>query len=1136
MSPLSQTDLQRLLVSANPTDRAALLHWVREAPLVYGYWGAWKALYKQVERLPDPELFGAMAGRLDAAPFSLTGPAALKANPAKLEGCNSVAFVGRYAYGVSPQWRNQQNVRVFDLVDPFSPKQIASLQVSDAMRLVLHGTRALVFTGQRWRQGRYESKVFTLDLSDPANPRILGEAIFLYANGAAVSGSRAYLLKSDSYQDPGGLQVLRLEDPANPAQEGFLEIDNPTTLVISGAQAVVLSQGIYRTPCRLHLVDLSDAASPRLGKSIEMSNATGVALSGNYAYVTVGEQNAYQGGSDNPGVRGLRVLNLSGGGLLSAIGLQAGLLDEVAALELGNARGVQIQGNYAYVAVGKPGRPVGLRIVDIADPRHPKVVGSLDGLDCYGVQVDGGLALVSTYFGQVQRFVDVSEPTKPLLIGTPPKRMTFGYMKRRVRRALKNLSESSPEAYVEAAYQTLRQAGAGRDSLDLATQWACADILYGGTNRYLQSGHGRGAYHPARKGLSLRTRDERHPEAWDARPDLAASLLTQSDLPWQVSEAALKMLRGSHASVPDFPAAVLSRFLRSSSPLLVSTATRQAVTLLQGRKLPDANLIAETFFLSGAGRRRRIEQMLDAQKKPDWWEPKFAERLFQLATGGEAAELSRRQKTAVVFAITRSPQAISPALLLAVFPRLLALGRPELTQWVLDALRRVAPAAVPDWLAAFPQMPDALRETALAALREGLAGQPFDFPTARALVQSEAAWVREQGWVLLAQSSTEVETLARVWNELLDSAAETPALQTAFASPSALLILDRAQLNGDELVARLETRPFLVRLLSGQAFSTVALAVPAGVTVRMIAAMPDEQWQAVRGEFLQALGGANKLAAFWRAAWIVIGDNDDQTLRARLLDDPAVAGSFLAVDDPSFLEDTTNPVFDDLLGRWASVHDALFARDSGLLLAAATHQLPSVRAWGLARVRGLGMGLPFALRLLEAELPESVTVGQTFFEAAPAGSSEETENALALCDSPKASVRALGRVYVQSRWDALPHSEIVQRLSENPDPQTQAFLAARLGESAPETAAAVQQFDRQVLRARDRGRAAKELVKQRRSRPSQTPDDHLDTATLLEIARSRTPRDAEWALAQLARLALDGQAIEGLSIEGVAGV
>ena len=70
-------------------------------------------------------------------------------------------------------------------------------------------------------------------------------------------------------------------------------------------------------------------------------------------------------------------------------------------------------------------------------------------------------------------------------------------------------------------------------------------------------------------------------------------------------------------------------------------------------------------------------------------------------------------------------------------------------------------------------------------------------------------------------------------------------------------------------------------------------------------------------------------------------------------------------------------------------------------------------------------------------------------------------------------------------------------------------------------------FDRQVLRARDRGRQAKELVKARRNRAKPA-----DAELLLEMARSRTGRDAEWALSQLARLALEGEEIAGVTIEG----
>jgi hypothetical protein len=75
------------------------------------------------------------------------------------------------------------------------------------------------------------------------------------------------------------------------------------------------------------------------------------------------------------------------------------------------------------------------------------------------------------------------------------------------------------------------------------------------------------------------------------------------------------------------------------------------------------------------------------------------------------------------------------------------------------------------------------------------------------------------------------------------------------------------------------------------------------------------------------------------------------------------------------------------------------------------------------------------------------------------------------------------------------------------------------------------QFDRDVLRARNKARAAKEAVKAR-----QETEGTVDVETLLSMARgSGTPRDAEWALSQLARRALAGEQISGFSIDGVAG-
>jgi hypothetical protein len=79
-------------------------------------------------------------------------------------------------------------------------------------------------------------------------------------------------------------------------------------------------------------------------------------------------------------------------------------------------------------------------------------------------------------------------------------------------------------------------------------------------------------------------------------------------------------------------------------------------------------------------------------------------------------------------------------------------------------------------------------------------------------------------------------------------------------------------------------------------------------------------------------------------------------------------------------------------------------------------------------------------------------------------------------------------------------------------------------------------FDREVLRVRNKAREAKEMVKTRQEAIAATGGDGaVDTATLLALARgASTPRDSDWALTQLVRRAMAGEAIEGLTIEGAA--
>jgi hypothetical protein len=78
----------------------------------------------------------------------------------------------------------------------------------------------------------------------------------------------------------------------------------------------------------------------------------------------------------------------------------------------GNANGVQIVGNYAYVADDS-----GLQIIDISNPTTPILKGTYNTTGSnHGVQIVGNYAYVTPY--SKLQIIDISNPTTPILKGT----------------------------------------------------------------------------------------------------------------------------------------------------------------------------------------------------------------------------------------------------------------------------------------------------------------------------------------------------------------------------------------------------------------------------------------------------------------------------------------------------------------------------------------------------------------------------------------------------------------------------------------------------------------------------------------------------------------------------------------------
>lgn len=97
--------------------------------------------------------------------------------------------------------------------------------------------------------------------------------------------------------------------------------------------------------------------------------------------------------------------------------------------------------------------------------------------------------------------IDAATPAEPgafSWLEQTPRAATLAYLKRRARRALCLLAARDAASYVDLAGQILlaagQEPGQGQTALDPMYNWVSFDILYGGSGRYIQAGHGRGRY------------------------------------------------------------------------------------------------------------------------------------------------------------------------------------------------------------------------------------------------------------------------------------------------------------------------------------------------------------------------------------------------------------------------------------------------------------------------------------------------------------------------------------------------------------------------------------------------------------------------------------------------------------------
>jgi len=273
------------------------------------------------------------------------------------------------------------------------------------------------------------------DVSDPRAPRRLGGAATAgpVAN-LQVAGDRLYVAERHR-----GLSIHSLTDLANPRIIGRFEPTESDSdgLPVEGFSQQVELQGnlayVSDWPVGVRIVDVSDPLVPReVGRIVAPKKVSRIAINGTRLSVALGNDGVEVWNVSAPGspmkvdsydtgdsardvvAWGDRWLVADrAGGLLIFEESEGGLSFVAGSGAAEHAGKIQVEGKVAYLANGL----AGLKILDVADPANPVVVGELDTPgNTVALHVVGGRAYLADDTGGLQ-VADVSNPAAPVALG-----------------------------------------------------------------------------------------------------------------------------------------------------------------------------------------------------------------------------------------------------------------------------------------------------------------------------------------------------------------------------------------------------------------------------------------------------------------------------------------------------------------------------------------------------------------------------------------------------------------------------------------------------------------------------------------------------------------------------------------------
>ena len=206
------------------------------------------------------------------------------------------------------------------------------------------GTASAVAARDDYAYAAIGWRLVTLDISEPAQPKAVGDSVLTHAAIDVLAIEENYL-----YALTGGtLMVYDIGDPAAPYLAGSYAKGGHNLQVVGNRAYIVSEQG-------LHILDVSDPVHIVALGVCSSGQAFDVAISGSYAFVVGGGYSGYRWSQ-------LWVIDI-------ANPTAPHLVNQVS---ISSINAIEIVGEYAFLSAN------GLKILDISDPLSVEVMGQVD--------------------------------------------------------------------------------------------------------------------------------------------------------------------------------------------------------------------------------------------------------------------------------------------------------------------------------------------------------------------------------------------------------------------------------------------------------------------------------------------------------------------------------------------------------------------------------------------------------------------------------------------------------------------------------------------------------------------------------------------------------------------------------------